>query len=72
MSELIDNAKVFDQSDATKAVFIIYGHHLRFELPFIQYTHDYPEHEWAVCIGVPYGTHIWQVHDTSEIGRAHV
>jgi hypothetical protein len=30
------------------------------ELPFPDYI-AHPEHEWLVCIGVPYGTHIWLV-----------
>ena len=25
-----------------------------------------PKHEWVVCIGVPYGTALWQVGDASE------
>ena len=26
-----------------------------------------PKHRWTVCIGVPYGTHIWQFGDASEM-----
>ncbi len=39
------------------------------ELPFLQYIHD-NAHPWVVCIGVPYGTHLWQVADSSELNRA--
>jgi hypothetical protein len=24
------------------------------------------DHPWMVCIGVPYGTHLWQVADSAE------
>ena len=41
------------------------GHGSRFALNFVQYVTD-PLHEWAVCIGVPYGTSLWQVGDSSE------
>jgi hypothetical protein len=36
------------------------------ELPFLQYIHD-NAHPWVVCIGIPYGTHLWQVADSSEL-----
>jgi hypothetical protein len=37
----------------------------RTELPFLDYvTND--ETEWYVCIGVPYGSHFWQVADSSQ------
>jgi hypothetical protein len=35
-------------------------------LPFLEYITD-PDHKWKVCIGVPYGTHLWQPHDSSEL-----
>ncbi len=45
------------------------GHRSRFELPFLEYVVN-EEHPWAVCIGVPYGTHIWQVADSLELNGA--
>ena len=36
------------------------------ELPFLNYINN-PETKWIVCIGVPYGSHIWQVADSSEV-----
>ena len=41
------------------------GHQSRFDLKFLQYINN-PETRWNVCIGVPYGTAIWQVGDSSE------
>ena len=41
------------------------GHESRFELPFLTYITN-PDHPWKVCIGVPYGTSLWQVADSKE------
>ena len=41
------------------------AHSSRFELPFLEYISN-PDHEWAVCIGVPYGISLWQVGDSEE------
>jgi hypothetical protein len=40
------------------------GHQSRFDEVFLRYIND-PAHKWVVAIGVPYGTHIWQVGDSS-------
>ena len=41
------------------------GHQSRFDLDFLRYINeDYTR--WNVCIGVPYGTALWQVGDSSE------
>ena len=36
-----------------------------FDLKFLEYINA-PETEWCVCIGVPYGTSLWQVGDSSQ------
>jgi len=41
------------------------GHGSRLELPFLSYVND-PMHKWVVCIGVPNGTSLWQVGDSTE------
>jgi len=41
------------------------GHGSRFELPFLNYV-THTDHPWKVCIGVPYGTSLWQVADSKE------
>ena len=41
------------------------GHGSRFGLPFLRYINN-PGHEWVVCIGVPYGTALWQVGDSEQ------
>ena len=41
------------------------GHQSRFDLDFLRYIND-DYTRWNVCIGVPYGTALWQVGDSSE------
>jgi hypothetical protein len=61
----IDKYKVFDRADGIDPFLILDGHGSRFELPFLEYINK-PIHKWNVCIGVPYGTSIWQVGDSTE------
>jgi hypothetical protein len=62
----MDELKIWERPEDSPTPFLLLdGHHSRMELPFLDYIHN-PEHPWAVCIGVPYGTHIWQVADASE------
>jgi len=44
---------------------LIDGHGSRFGLEFLSYINN-PNHLWYVCLGVPYGTHKWQVADSEE------
>jgi hypothetical protein len=67
----IDCAGMFDhEPNGPKPFLLLDGHHSQFELPFLSYIVDFNEHPWVVCIGVPYGTHIWQVADLSELNGA--
>jgi hypothetical protein len=63
----LDTLTLFD--DDRKAGFkpyvILDGHMSRFHLEFLQYINN-PSHPWSVVIGVPYGTSLWQVGDSSE------
>ena len=34
-------------------------------MPFLKYINTPTDH-WVVCIGVPYGTALWQVGDSKE------
>jgi len=63
--EHIDSFGVFDRSDGKSPFLLLDGHQSRFELPFLEYITD-NKHEWQVCIGVPYGTSLWQVADSKE------
>ena len=61
----LDQLKKFPRDNGTLPFLIADGHGSRFELPFLDYICN-PEHEWAMCIGVPYGTVLWQVGDSPE------
>ena len=61
----IDSYGVFDRSNGKSPFLLLDGHQSRFELPFLEYITD-NKHEWQVCIGVPYGTSLWQVADSKE------
>jgi hypothetical protein len=65
----LDKSDIFDREDGSTPFLLLDGHHSRFGLPFLQYIHN-DEHKWTCCIGVPYGTHIWQVADSSEMNGA--
>lgn len=60
----IDKNNLYDRSEGAVPFLLLDGHHSRTKLPFLEYITD-PEHEWMVCVGVPYGTHLWQVADSS-------
>ena len=61
----IDSYNVFSREDGRMPFLLLDGHQSRFELPFLEYITD-SKHEWQVCIGVPYGTLLWQVADLKE------
>jgi len=65
MLKYIDDLEVFDRSNGVNPFLLLDGHGSRFEIDFLEYINS-PEHKWTVCVGVPYGTGIWQVGDSSE------
>jgi hypothetical protein len=59
----LDTLKVFPRNDSLPSPFLIIdGHNSRFGAAFLQYIHEATS-QWHVCIGVPYGTHLWQAAD---------
>jgi hypothetical protein len=67
MLATIDNAGIFSREEGEGVPFLLIdGHHSRTRLPFLNYINN-PAHLWKVCIGVPYATHMWQPHDSSEL-----
>jgi hypothetical protein len=60
----LDTHLGWDRSEATPFL-LLDGHGSRFELPFLHYIMN-EEHRWRVCIGVPYGTNLWQVGDSAQ------
>ena len=66
----LDHIKCIDRSSGRKPFLLVDGHGSRFQLDFLKYVID-PCHEWVVVIGVPYGTALWQVGDSSEQNGAY-
>jgi len=65
----IDTCLEWDRTEATPFL-LLDGHGSRFELPFLDYVNS-PETKWTVCIGVPYGTNLWQVGDSTQQNGAY-
>ena len=66
MLKRIDSSGVFPRGPSQPTPFLLLdGHGSRLELPFLSYVND-PMHKWVVCIGVPNGTSLWQVGDSTE------
>jgi hypothetical protein len=55
----MDKLNLFDCTGGVIPFLLLDGHGSRFELPFFR-VHK-KDHEWKVCIGVPYGSSYWQV-----------
>ena len=54
-----------DRKEGMIPFLLLDGHQSRFYLKFLEYIND-DKHRWNVCIGVPYGTSLWQIGDSSE------
>ena len=65
----LDKKLTFDRTEADPFL-LLDGHGSRFELPFLDYIVK-EETKWTVCIGVPYGTNLWQVGDSSQQNGAY-
>jgi hypothetical protein len=60
----MDELNLFPRVDNKKPFLLLDGHDSRFDLQFLSYIRD-PNHPWSACIGLPYGTHLWQVGDSN-------
>ena len=63
--ETLDHLQVFDRSRGIKPFLMLDGHGSRYGIPFLRYINN-DAHLWVACIGVPYGTSLWQVGDAAE------
>ena len=62
----LDTLEVYPRSDGhPKPFLLVDGHQSRLQLPFLRYNNE-PENNWVMCLGVPYGTALWQVGDSKE------
>ena len=66
MLKTFDSLDIFNRDDGRLPFLLLDGHHSRLQIPFLEYINNKGK-KWMVCVGVPYGTHIWQVHDSSEL-----
>ena len=65
MLQTLDEMDLIPREDNVKPFILLDGHGSRLELPFLKYVNT-PEDHWVACIGVPYGTALWQVGDSKE------
>ena len=56
----LDKLELIPRNEGVKPFILLDGHRSRLELPFLRYVND-PDDHWIACIGVPYGTALWQV-----------
>ena len=63
----LDDLHLYDTDRANGLIpfVLLDGHHSRFDVEFLCYIND-DKHRWNVTLGVPYGTALWQVADSSE------
>jgi hypothetical protein len=61
----MDDLELFTRSDGVNPFLLCDGNDNRFEDPFLEYTLE-GKRPWTCCIGVPYGTCMWQVGDITE------
>jgi hypothetical protein len=62
----MDDLEIFDRSNGVTPFLLYNGHGSRFEEPLLKYTLE-SNMPWTCCIGVPYGTYMWKVGDSTEI-----
>ena len=63
--ETLDVLEVFDRSTGKTPFMFLDGHGSRLGHSFLNYINN-PLHPWSACIGVPYGTSLWQVGDSKQ------
>ena len=63
----LDDLKLSDQDRANgfTPFVLLNDHGSRFDIEFLEYINN-PRHKWNVCLGVPYGTALWQVANSSQ------
>jgi hypothetical protein len=61
----MDDYCVFNGRNWINPFLLFYGHDSQFEEPLLEYTLEFNRH-WTCCIGVPYGTSVWQLGDSID------
>jgi len=63
----MDSCGAIDRTDdAVKPFLLVDAHISRLSVGFLKYINN-DKHKWFVCIGTPYGTHLWQVADAEQL-----
>jgi hypothetical protein len=57
----MDELNLFPRVDGKKPFLLLDGHDSRYDFEFLSYIR---QNQWCACIGLPYGTHLWQVGDS--------
>ena len=70
MLAFIDNIGIYEREENKIPFLLLDGHHSRLEPPFLDYINNEAT-EWYCCIGVPYGSHHWQLADSSQCNGAY-
>jgi hypothetical protein len=65
MLEVLDTSNILDCDNGTTSFLLLDGNHSRFDLLFLLYIHS-EQRKRICCIRVSYGTHLWQVADSSH------
>jgi hypothetical protein len=65
MLSKMDDYCLFDCNNGTNPFLLCDRHGSRFEEPFLEYTLE-SNMPWTCCIGVSYGTSVWQLGDSAE------
>ena len=63
--ERLDQLGVYERRPNLKPMALFDAHDSRLQVPFLRYVNN-PQHRWIFCIGLPNGTHKWQVGDSKE------
>jgi hypothetical protein len=67
----MNSLDLFPRKDGgPRPFFLLDRHGNRFDLKFLEYINT-SETEWIVCLGLSYGTHNWQVGDSSQQNGAY-
>lgn len=61
----LDDLGVYKRTPSLKPFALFDAHDSCLNVPFLRYVDD-PTHQWVFCIGLPNGTHKWQVRESKE------
>ena len=61
----LDDLGVYERTRTMRPMALFDAHDSRLQVPFLKYINN-DAHRWTFCIGLPNGTHKWQVGDSKE------